>query len=301
MELVRLSDAVGYEAKGIDITEPLSDVDVEALRKAYEQGFAVLVRGQELTQDQMLRYCSYFWPVHRKADGTPHWTLITNRGEQKGRTGSGILLFHNDHSFAEWPNTGQVLYGHELSNEVAPTSFANTVRAAQQLPPELRQRLAHLESLHLIDFECMNGEVTYRTREADLPEDASTLRFPRWTHPMLLDEVNLGGAEALFVSEAYASHVTGVSPEESEQILAECFAILYAPDNVYEHHWQPHDILVWNNRALQHGRPKSVSASGVREFWRLKSFAKLEENPSGTKGSSALDLFPQYAVSKKSA
>ena len=29
---------------------------------------------------------------------------------------------------------------------------------------------------------------------------------------------------------------------------------LYAPDNVYTHRWQPDDLLIWDNHALQHAR-----------------------------------------------
>ena len=34
----------------------------------------------------------------------------------------------------------------------------------------------------------------------------------------------------------------------------QAFSFLFAPDNIYTHQWQPHDLLVWNNLTLQHAR-----------------------------------------------
>jgi alpha-ketoglutarate-dependent taurine dioxygenase len=141
----------------------------------------------------------------------------------------------------------------------------------------------------------MNGEVTYRVYEPGLPKDANPLRYPRFSHPVL-SPANAAGDIALSVSEAYASHIEGLSKEESEELLQECFATLYAPDNVYEHHWQPHDILLWNNLAVQHGRPKPV-VDGVREFWRLKSFVVPGLSQAESRGRSALDMYTDYRAS----
>src|SRR5262249_39782311 len=56
-------------------------------------------------------------------------------------------------------------------------------------------------------------------------------------------------------NEMHSDRVTGLSPEESEAVLAEVFAILYGADNVYAHEWRVGDLILWDNVALQHGRP----------------------------------------------
>jgi alpha-ketoglutarate-dependent taurine dioxygenase len=43
------------------------------------------------------------------------------------------------------------------------------------------------------------------------------------------------------------------------------------PENEYVHQWRPHDVLIWDNLALQHGRPTKVSKE-PRDFWRLKTY-----------------------------
>jgi alpha-ketoglutarate-dependent taurine dioxygenase len=103
-----------------------------------------------------------------------------------------------------------------------------------------------------------------RTRLDDVGgETAPVDIYPRatrpavWTHP-------LTGAGLLFVLEQQASHFEGWSCSESDALLDALFAHLYAPANVYEHHWQVGDFVVWDNLVLQHGRrgnPKTVRRS----------------------------------------
>ena len=48
--------------------------------------------------------------------------------------------------------------------------------------------------------------------------------------------------------------VVELPPGESEELLEELFAHLYAPDLVYEHTWSDGDLVVFDNVALQHAR-----------------------------------------------
>jgi taurine dioxygenase len=43
---------------------------------------------------------------------------------------------------------------------------------------------------------------------------------------------------------------------------------IYAPDNLYEHHWRTGDLIVWNNLALQHSRAR-VETDAPRTLRRL--------------------------------
>lgn len=58
----------------------------------------------------------------------------------------------------------------------------------------------------------------------------------------------------LYVSQMMTTHIEGLPADESEQLLDELFAVLYAPDNTLEHHWQAGDLVLWDNLATQHAR-----------------------------------------------
>ncbi len=47
-----------------------------------------------------------------------------------------------------------------------------------------------------------------------------------------------------------------MSRSESDALLEEIYAALYDPANVYEHQWQPSDLVIWDNLSVQHARPE---------------------------------------------
>ena len=49
-------------------------------------------------------------------------------------------------------------------------------------------------------------------------------------------------------------HIIGLPDDESAALLAELTAVLYQEAAVLEHHWRPGDVVLWDNRALQHAR-----------------------------------------------
>jgi taurine dioxygenase len=68
-----------------------------------------------------------------------------------------------------------------------------------------------------------------------------------WPHPQ-------SGAPILFVSRLIAESIIGLSREDSETLLEELFAYIEDPSYAYVHKWCDGDVLVWDNRQLQHAR-----------------------------------------------
>lgn len=269
MEASVLSDVMGVEVRGVDPRRSSTPEQVAQLRELYSRHHMVLVRGYELSREQHARFVGYFWPPAKTQAGSPAWTAVSNVNEGN-TTGLGVLLFHQDEAFSDRPALGLSLYANQVGSASAPTSFVSAVTGAQQLSKRLQERLAKSTARHLVDFHCTDGDKTYRVRECELSADASLERYPRADHPVFLP-IRTGGEVALFVSEHQTSHINGVPLPESEQLLQECFEVLYAPQNQYVHRWQPHDLLIWDNLALQHGRPCAVGRE-PRDFWRLKTY-----------------------------
>ena len=60
------------------------------------------------------------------------------------------------------------------------------------------------------------------------------------------------------VSPQQASHFVGRTEAESDELLDEIFAYLYADRFVYEHDWVKDDLIIWDNITLQHGRRENA-------------------------------------------
>ena len=62
------------------------------------------------------------------------------------------------------------------------------------------------------------------------------------------------GTPVLTVTYQHASHVIGLSRSESDALLSQLFDALYAPAHLYRHAWCVGDLLLWDNRVMQHAR-----------------------------------------------
>lgn len=249
MRVTPLSDALGVEVHGVELSQPIDHDTAVTLRRLFDEHHLLLFRAQEISGDDQVALCRCLRPVIDPV------AWISN--VEAGFHPEGELLFHSDYAFTPHPMLGLSLYAVEISAGAAPTNYASNVRALRQLPASLRARLDGLRVVHMIDS--VNGRENVRTRLCDVGSDAPEHLYPRvarpvvWQHPVT-------GVDVLFVMQQQASHIEGWGTEENEALFAELFAHLYRPDNVYTHEWEPGDLVVWDNIALQHGRRANPNA-----------------------------------------
>src|SRR5205823_14668639 len=129
-----LSATVGVELSGVDFSRPFEPALVEEFRALFEEHHLVLVRGQEVSDDDHLRACRYLLPV---LDPVSYVSNV----EPLGFHPELPLMFHSDYTFTPWPLYGISLYALHLDEGAAPTRYANTQAACAALPTSLRERV----------------------------------------------------------------------------------------------------------------------------------------------------------------
>ncbi|MBW2424278.1 MAG: TauD/TfdA family dioxygenase [Deltaproteobacteria bacterium] len=252
-----LSERIGSLISGVDLRAPLDEATQEALRAAMRERKLLVFRESGLSVDDQIRLTECFGRVwDEKGDGSFHIYVSNNReGAVLGR--SDGLLFHSDCVFADPPLSVISLYGLELPRSPSPTVFANAIEAVRDLPEEVRSRLDGARG------SFVGGLGGYaRVRAEDAPESAIVTE-----HPIRYPD-RLAGERTLLIDELFFDRLIGRDPDESEQLRAEVHRHLYAERNLYEHHWQVGDLLVWDNLGLQHGR-RPVPSDGGRTLRRV--------------------------------
>jgi taurine dioxygenase len=236
--------ALGVELSDIDLRSPLGVAEQSELRRLFATRHLLLLRDQELDFEDQVRIVESLGPV---LPGGPEW--VSNVREH-GLVPEGRLLFHSDFIFTAEPCLGLSLYATEVPADGCPTVFASTVRAARELSPELRERVAGRSALNIFDLTDQRGDV--RFHEADL--GPTTPLSPRHAHPILMCHPT-NGQEVLSVNEMQTDYILDMDRDSSEEILASIRKVLYAPENTYTHRWAAGDLVIWDNIAVQHGRP----------------------------------------------
>jgi len=255
-----LSSACGAEIGGVDLTKELSTKTVAAIQEAWSKHLVLLFRGQSITQDQQLRFASYFGelgdrkvapePLRSRAEGirqdNKKILLVTNikvDGKPIGAFGEGEFWFHIDSGYTPRPYKYTFLYALELPSRGGNTRFANMYKAYDAVPPGLKGKLKGKKALHIHEYK--------RSEKADLSADISGI--PHFYHPVFITHPETG-RKSLFVDRLMTAHIEGFDQAESDATLEQLHEIGERDEFIFEHEWKLGDFLMWDNRCTIHAR-----------------------------------------------
>ena len=255
-----LSPACGAEISGADLTKPLSSSTVAAIKDAWGRHLVLVFRGQTLTEEQQLRFASYFGdlgirkkapePLRSRAEGIYQTNekvlLVTNikvDGQPIGAFGEGEFWFHIDSGYTARPYRYTFLYALELPSRGGNTMFSNMYKAYDAVPAALKAKLRGRKALHIHEYK--------RSEKADISGDISGI--PHCYHPVFITHPDTG-RKSLFVDRLMTARIEGLDQAESNVVLQQLYEIGERREFIYEHVWRPGDFLMWDNRCTIHAR-----------------------------------------------
>jgi taurine dioxygenase len=260
IQVTPLSPACGAEIRGVDLTRPLAAETVQAIRDAWNKHIVLVFRGQEISQDDQLRFASYFGnlgerkraktPLAKKIEGTKQThknvLLVTNIKEDGvpiGAFGEGEFWFHIDGGYTERPYRYTFLYAIELPSTGGNTMFSNMYKAYEAVPAALKDKLRARKAIHIHEYN--------RAKQASHSGDISHL--PHYHHPVFIRHPETG-RQTLFVDRLMTVGIEGMDKAESDAIMTQLYDIGERREFIYEHEWKLGDFLMWDNRCTIHAR-----------------------------------------------
>lgn len=255
-----LSRPCGAEIRGVDLTKPLSESTVQAIKRAWGKHLVLVFRGQHITQQQQLRFAAYFGELgnrkkapealRNRAEGmlqdNEKVLLVTNitvDGQPIGAFGEGEFWFHIDSGYSARPYQYTFLYALELPTTGGNTLFSNMYEAYEAVPAGLKESLRGKKALHIHEYN--------RAKQASHAGDIGGI--PHALHPVFITHPDTG-RKSLFVDRLMTARIEGVSDAESDTILNTLYDIGKRREQIYEHVWQLRDFLMWDNRCTIHAR-----------------------------------------------
>jgi alpha-ketoglutarate-dependent taurine dioxygenase len=172
----------------------------------------------------------------------------------------GTFFWHLDGNYEPVPPFATTLTPRVLSSEGGQTEFANTYAAFEALP---KAEQAHLETLKVV--HTMQAQMLDAVPDAGLESFALWLRYPQPTYPLVWRHKS--GRKSLVLGKS-ASHVVGMHPADSRELLDRLTAHATQDQFVYRHQWQMGDLLVWDNTGTVH-RVRPYDESSGRRLHRF--------------------------------
>jgi len=251
----RLTDHIGAEIEGVDLSRPISDAEFQAVNAALVEHGVLVFRDQDLPPAMHVDFSSRFGPLvghivkRFSVEDFPEVTYISNvkndKGEMIGADRAG-MIWHSDMSYMARPMLGSMLYGVECPPEGADTEFASMFAAYDALPESLRAQLAGLRGVHDYPWHY----ATYLSHRKPLTEEEKA-QAPPVSHPIVRTHP-VSGRKALYLSEGLTRAIEGMDEAEGRRLICLLTDFSTQPAFVYRHRWQPRDLVFWDNRSTMH-------------------------------------------------
>jgi taurine dioxygenase len=246
-----LSAALGAEIIGVDLSEEIDDHTFAHIRDAWHRKLVILLRGQELSEQDQVRFAEKFGPpavIHTKqfVRNHPAVMLISNireDGKPIGALPDGEMHFHTDQCHQERPAMASMLYALEVPSTGGNTLFANGYMAYETLPDGIKRRIEGRKALNAYDYDAAAMKRGTRLAEG----------VPSYVHPVVRTHPATG-RKALYVNRLMTVRIEGLPAQESDELLATLFDHQERREFIYEHVWRAGDLLMWDNRCTLHAR-----------------------------------------------
>jgi taurine dioxygenase len=251
---VRPLPNLGAELTGIDFAAGIDDPLFAGIRAAWLRYQVLLFPAQEVSPAAQVAFARHFGEVQihvmnqYHADGFPELYRLSNldaNGNPNGKhPDKGTLEWHTDGSWRRRTGQATIIYGEVVSEHGGETHFCDMYGAYERLSDAWKARIANLRAVHNLDFSRTrrHGEepMTDEQKKAVPPVDHPVVR----THPET-------GRKCLFLGD-HAEYIAGMPYDEGRALIDELNALAVHKDLTYEHHWKPHEMIVWDNRCLMH-------------------------------------------------
>lgn len=251
LELRPASGAVGVEVHGVDLSAPLGDATLGALRSALADHGVLFFRDQRLTPEQHLSFAGRFGPINvnrffRAVPDHPAIAEVRKEPDQTVNIGGG---WHTDHSYDDAPALGSVLLARTVPPHGGDTLFASMVLAFDALSNGLKDTLRGLRAVHS-SRHVFGARSDYQAATGDRLGNAAAATQDV-VHPVVIRHPD-SGREVLYVNPGFTIGFDGWTAQESEPLLRFLYAHASRPEFQTRFVWAEGSIAFWDNRSTWH-------------------------------------------------
>ncbi len=178
--------------------------------------------------------------------------------------------WHTDSSYMPLAAKASILSAQVVPPTGGETEVADMRAAYDELDEGMKDRISDLKAYHsLYQSQAKIGYEIETDAGYGYHTKGAPLRPLVKTHPVT-------GRKSLFVGR-HAYEIPGMTKEEGQKLLNELATFACQPPRIYTHHWQPGDVLMWDNRCVLHrARPYDFSKVRILRHTRVAGDPRTE-------------------------
>ncbi|MCX4762173.1 TauD/TfdA family dioxygenase [Streptomyces sp. NBC_01275] len=248
IEIRKVTANIGAQVLGVDISKPLDEEQIAAIREALNVHKALVFDDVHLDDEGQQAFARHFGDLttaHPTVPAVADAPNVLPVDSERGRANH----WHTDVTFVLNPPQASTLRSITIPPYGGETLIASSAAAYRDLPEPLRALADTLWAEHTNDYDYAVPEEDVDDERAAQRAQFTSIKY-RTVHPVVRVHP-LTGERGLFIG-GFAQRIVGLSPGESRKILDLLQAYVTRPENVLRWRWSPNQLVLFDNRITQH-------------------------------------------------
>ena len=255
MLIKNLGSTLGVEIIGLNLKKNIDKNIIGQVSDLLSQFSVVVIRDQNITNDQHIHFSEYFGDLEvTKAgtNGSGSKLIILRNFDEDGNivpatdrqrlNNLANQEWHSDSSFKKIPSKLSILSAKMIPAKGGNTEFLSMRAVYNSLPEKLKSNIEDKVCWH--DYSYGRSKIDPNLVTADEKK-----ALPPVKQKLVLNNKKYG--KSLYIG-AHCSKIDGMNDSESQNLLDEIYAYIDKESHVYSHIWKPYDLIMWDNRAVLH-------------------------------------------------
>jgi taurine dioxygenase len=273
MRVTKLSDTGAAEITDLDCSQSLDQGAQKKLWNAFLENPVLCIRDQHLSPAQQAVFTRQFGALEAQ-DRSPFThpddpdVLILSNEIRPDGTAVGIVdagdYWHSDSSHHVEPCQATVLYSVRNPSRGGDTEFCNMQQVYDALPDDLKRAVEGRHGLHHVS-KTKNPRTRVSPDRAGAKDyyEARAKETETVSQPLVRTHPETG-RQALYVSPRFTIGIADMPGADAQALLDRLFAFFVKDRRFqYRHKWKDGDLVMWDNRSLNH---RAVGGYGLPDI-----------------------------------
>ncbi len=256
VEVAPTGGPCGTILRGVELAADLPAEVISLILTLFNHSGVLVIPGQNrLTPQRQMEITEWFGrPYNRQGAGKYDDIPTVDGTRVQNVSGGSELAPHSDVQDYEIPPDITMLHGVEVPPPEAGgwTLFANLFQAYDELDEAMKQRVERMRWRPASTLATAYGVGIPQAVEYVKQHGIGVLES-EVTHPVVRTHP-VSGRKALWVSTFTVKTVGIDDPDENKQMVHFLKKHVTQPHLWYTHNWSAHDVIMWDNRCVNHWR-----------------------------------------------
>lgn len=275
---IKVSQINDWVAEIVDFDGRQMTSDLKAeIEQVFKDNHVIAFRSQSMSPKELSEFSKKFGelevPINQKYVHPECGDVLVLTNEI-GPDGNPIGLvdggdgWHSDSSHMPSPSKATLLQSIRNPKVGGDTIYCNMELVYEALPSATREKILGRSGVHNVS-KILNPRMTVSANRPDAKDfyESAAKNRPSVLQPMIRTHPDTG-RQSVYVSPRFTIGIDGMDDAEAQTLLDELFEYVYDERFQYRHVWSDCDLVMWDNRCLNHKATGNLAPGDIRRMHR---------------------------------